>query len=187
MKSLLATLTLTALGLAHIAAGGGQLIASSASNILSSLEPHQTVTISPPSLPAWHASGKSQTAAVFNATAVAEAAPAPTPSTPSTSSGQATTPPAPSTASGEGGSTLTTKYVTHAELASAIEQAIGTLPAATSPSVQAQLDALQREVSLTNNINSLAPTNNVALTISSPTVSNPSITGGSIANTSISG
>ncbi|MGC9602819.1 MAG: hypothetical protein ABSE76_03755, partial [Minisyncoccia bacterium] len=42
-------------------------------------------------------------------------------------------------------------------------------------------------VSLTNNINSLAPTNNVALTISSPTVSNPSITGGSIANTSISG
>ena len=82
-------------------------------------------------------------------------------------------------------SKLTTSYVTKADLTAAIQQAIGTLPAATTPNIQAQLDALQREVALTNSINNLAPTNNVALTISNPTVSNPSITGGSINTNSL--
>ena len=85
---------------------------------------------------------------------------------------------------------LTTSYVTQADLTAAIQQAIGTLPGSTSlttgsptsPNVQAQLDALQRQISLTNQINNLAPTNNVALSIS-----NPTITGGTISNATLQG
>ena len=84
MKSLLAAFTLTALGLAHLVAGGGQLIAS---DVAALFTPHHTVAITP-SVP-WHASGTSQTAAVFNATvAIASTSPAhPVSQTPSTAIG----------------------------------------------------------------------------------------------------
>ena len=154
--------------------------------LIALVEPQHTVTISPAPVTPWHAVGKSQTAAAFNAAASVEVQPArPIAPRPIADSSRKSVSQNVDVAALGGvvlGTSTTDGVVTHAELATAINQATNALRSLiyqneSAPNSAMGTGGFTNEIAASNKIDQLSGT----------TINNPTITGGTVSGATLSG